>query len=117
MEPRSRTQQLYEEIKRGMLNCTRQWGKSTVTAKAIHRAYHEAETLTITVSPSARQSSERVRMLKGSARLLGVRVKRDGANEILIARQNGSRIIGLKGNEVTGDSRHNRCGLWTKRRM
>ncbi len=31
---------LESEAKRGILNCTRQWGKSTVAAaKAVHRAY------------------------------------------------------------------------------
>jgi hypothetical protein len=31
---------LRSEAKRGMLNCTRQWGKSTIAAaKAVHRAY------------------------------------------------------------------------------
>ena len=46
----------------GNLNCTRQWGKSTVTAaKAIHQAQHEAGSLTLVVSPSARQSGEFVR--------------------------------------------------------
>src|ERR1035437_3896133 len=45
--------------KRGILNCSRQWGKSTITAaKAIHEAYHTAESLTVVVSPSGRQSGE-----------------------------------------------------------
>src|SRR5207302_443880 len=40
--------------KRGLLNCTRQWGKSTLTAaKAVHQAYTERESLTLVVSPSA----------------------------------------------------------------
>jgi hypothetical protein len=40
-----------------ILNCTRQWGKSTVTAaKAVHHAYTQPESLTLAVSPSARQS-------------------------------------------------------------
>src|ERR1700689_3242099 len=48
---------LRSDKQRGLLNCTRQWGKSTVTAaKAIHQAYHYPESLTLVVSPSARQS-------------------------------------------------------------
>jgi hypothetical protein len=36
--------------KRGILNCSRQWGKSTITAaKAVHQALHEAESLTVVV--------------------------------------------------------------------
>src|ERR1022692_1625 len=45
--------------RRGIVNCTRQWGKSTVTAaKAVHRAYSEAGSLTLVVTPGARQSGE-----------------------------------------------------------
>ena len=45
-------------IRRGMLNCTRQWGKSTIAAaKALHQACHEANSLTVVVSPSSRQRS------------------------------------------------------------
>src|SRR5438132_4579703 len=46
-------------LHRALLNCTRQWGKSTITAaKAVHRAYFEPESLTAVLSPSARQSGE-----------------------------------------------------------
>src|SRR5258706_12446236 len=45
--------------RRVILNCTRQWGKSTVTAaKAAHAAVTRAQSLTVVVSPSARQSGE-----------------------------------------------------------
>src|SRR6185369_4187547 len=67
---------LEAETKRGLLNCTRQWGKSTVTAaKAVHRAATEAGSLTLVVSPSARQSGEFVRKAAGFARRLKGRVK------------------------------------------
>src|ERR1039457_786248 len=55
---------------RGILNCTRQWGKSTVTAaKAVHQAYTEGGSLTLVVSPSARQSGEFVRKAEGFAQI------------------------------------------------
>ncbi|MBV8842417.1 MAG: hypothetical protein JO307_06360, partial [Bryobacterales bacterium] len=39
---------LASEAKRGMLNCTRQWGKSTLAAiKAVHRAYAQPGSLVI----------------------------------------------------------------------
>ena len=39
--------------RRGIVNCTRQWGKSTVTAaKAVHRAYTVGGSLTLVVTPS-----------------------------------------------------------------
>ena len=43
--------------KRVVLNCTRQWGKSTMTAaKAVHEAMTNAGSLTLAVSPCARQT-------------------------------------------------------------
>ena len=87
---------------RGLLNCTRQWGKSTVTAaKAIHQAYHFPETLTLVVSPSARQTGEFLRKAAGFARKLGIRPKGDGDNEISLELPNRSRIVGLPGSEAT----------------
>jgi hypothetical protein len=87
---------------RGILNCTRQWGKSTVSAaKAVHQAYTEGESLTLVVSPSARQSGEFVRKAEGFAQRLGVRPKGDGENEMSLEFPNGSRIVGLPGNEAT----------------
>src|SRR5580704_13443521 len=86
----------------GILNCTRQWGKSTVTAaKAVHQAYTVDDSLTLVVSPSARQSGEFVRKAEGFAQKLGIRPKGDGENDISLEFPNGSRIIGLPGNETT----------------
>ena len=88
--------------KRGILNCSRQWGKSTITAaKAIHQAYTEAESLTVVVSPSGRQSGEFLRKATGFARKLGIRPKGDGDNEISLELPNRSRIVGLPGTEPT----------------
>lgn len=93
---------LESTAKRGLLNCTRQWGKSTVTAaKAVHRAYTEAGSLTLAVSPSSRQTGEFLRKAAGFTRKLGIRVKGDGDNEQSLAFPNGSRIVGLPGNEAT----------------
>src|ERR1700752_554492 len=48
--------------RRGIVNCTRQWGKSTVTAaKAVHRAHSVPGSLTLVVTPCARQSGEFLR--------------------------------------------------------
>jgi len=88
--------------KRGLLNCTRQWGKSTITAaKAVHQACMEAGSLTLVVSVGGRQSGEFVRKAARFVRRLGVRVKGDGDNEISIEFPNKSRIVGLPGNEAT----------------
>jgi hypothetical protein len=93
---------LSTSITRGILNCTRQWGKSTIAAaKAVHHAVHNAESLTIVVSPTARQSAELVRKAEQFTRRLGIKAKGDGSNEISILYPNGSRIIGLPGAEGT----------------
>src|SRR5437899_12202660 len=48
--------------KRGILNCSRQWGKSTVAAaKAVHRAYSEPGSLPLLLTQSRRQSGECIR--------------------------------------------------------
>ena len=99
---RGQTRMLGSASKRGLLNCSRQWGKSTITAaKAVHQAYTEPESLTLVVTPSARQSGEFVRKAAGFARRLGMRVKGDGDNEISLEFPNRSRIVGLPGNETT----------------
>jgi hypothetical protein len=93
---------LATDSKRGLLNCTRQWGKSTLTAaKAVHHAYTQPESLTLVVSPSARQSGEFVRKAAGFARRLGIRPKGDGDNELSLEFPNGARIVGLPGSEAT----------------
>jgi hypothetical protein len=90
------------DAKRGILNCTRQWGKSTVTAaKAVHHAFHRPASLTIVVSPSARQSAEFLRKAAAFTRKLGIRPKGDGDNQISLAFPNESRIVGLPATEAT----------------
>ena len=82
---------LRSKARRGLLNCTRQWGKSTLTAaKAVRQASIEPESLTLVVSPSARQSGEFLRKASDFVRKLGIKPKGDGA-----------RIVGLPGNEAT----------------
>ncbi len=87
---------------RVLLNCTRQWGKTTVTAaKVVHRAWTEGGVTVIVVSPSARQSGEFLRKVKGFVRKLGAVVKGDGDNRLSVKLANGSRIVGLPGVEAT----------------
>jgi Terminase large subunit, T4likevirus-type, N-terminal len=88
---------------RGIVNCTRQWGKSTVAAaKAVHRAYTVAGSLVLLLSPSGRQSGEFLRKAGEFVRRLGIKVRGDGDNDLSILLPNGSRIVGLPGNEKTG---------------
>lgn len=88
--------------KRILLNCSRQWGKSTVTAaKAVHRALMLPEQLIIAMSPSARQTGELMRKIEGFVGKCGVKPKSDGSNELSLLLANDSRIVGLPGGEGT----------------
>src|SRR3989442_1476356 len=88
--------------RRGIVNCTRQWGKSTVAAaKAVHRAYCRPDSLILVLSPSDRQSGELVRKAEEFVSRLGVKVRGGGANEISIAFPNRSRIAGPPPNGAT----------------
>ncbi len=93
---------LRSEAQRGILNCTRQWGKSTVAAaKAVHRAYTRPKSLVLVASPSYRQSGEFVRKAAEMVAMLGIPVRGDGFNGVSLAFPNGSRIVGLPGVEGT----------------
>jgi len=88
--------------RRGILNCTRQWGKSTVTAaKAVQQAWSAPRSLTLVISPTARQSGEFVRKASEFVKCLGVKPRGDGDNEISLLFPNGARIVGLPGTEAT----------------
>ncbi|HXN46998.1 MAG TPA: terminase family protein, partial [Bryobacteraceae bacterium] len=93
---------LRRDVRRLVLNCTRQWGKSTITAaKAVARAREREGSLTLVVSPSARQSGEFLRKAAAFVRRMGIRPRGDGDNEISLLFPNGSRLVGLPGTEAT----------------
>lgn len=87
---------LWSGSSRSILNCSRQWGKSTVTAiKAVHRVFFQSNVLVLVASPGERQSGEHMRKSAGLVRRLGLKVRGDGFNESSILLPNGSRIVGL----------------------
>jgi Terminase large subunit, T4likevirus-type, N-terminal len=89
-------------VQRGLLNCCRQWGKSTTVAvRAVHQALHTPNSLTIVAAPSARQSAELVRKATNFLRLLSLPIRGDGDNPISLLFPNGSRIVGIPGREST----------------
>jgi hypothetical protein len=93
---------LASPAKRGILNCTRQWGKSTVAAvKAVRRAATCAGSLVVVASPTDRQSAEFVRKAGELVARLGIRPRGDGKNTRSLMLPNGSRIVGLPGTEAT----------------
>ena len=71
---------LRSDAKRGILNCSRQWGKSTLAAaKAVHRAYTRPESLVLLASPSDRQSTELLKKARGMLRReFSAKVHNDG---------------------------------------
>ncbi|MBI3207800.1 MAG: hypothetical protein HYZ37_02730, partial [Candidatus Solibacter usitatus] len=87
---------------RCILNCTRQWGKSTIAAiLALHRALHHEASLILCISPSERQSAELIRKAQSFLTLLNIRPKSDNQNKSSIVLPNKSRIVGLPCREQT----------------
>src|SRR5215831_5625656 len=87
---------------RVILNCTRQWGKSTVTAaRAVFEAWSKKGSLTLVVSPSERQSGELVRKARRFAAMVEGKIRGDGQNRCSILFGNGSRIVGVPSREDT----------------
>ena len=83
---------------RGLLNCSRQWGKSTTMAvKAVHRAVISPESQIMIVSHTQRQSNELMGKAQEFMRMLDVRVRGDGKNAHSLQFPNGSRIVALPG--------------------
>jgi hypothetical protein len=84
--------------KRGIVNCSRQWGKTTVAAAmAVHRAHTVPGSLVLVATPSERQSAELVRKSAAMLRHLGHTPRTDGTNPVSLLFPNGSRIIGIPG--------------------
>ena len=93
---------LRSTARQGILNCTRQWGKSTTAAAmALHRAVSRAGALVVVVSPSQKQSAELVMKAREMAGRIGLKVVSDRVHAISMVLPNGSRILGMPGNAVT----------------
>ncbi len=93
---------LSSRVRRGLLNCTRQWGKSTVAAiKAVFQAETTPESLVLVLSPTDKQSREFVRKASEYVRRLGIQPRGDGDNDCSLRFPNGSRIVGLPGQQAT----------------
>jgi hypothetical protein len=93
---------LREQPRRALLCCSRQSGKSTVSALlALWTALYEPGALVLLVSPSQRQSAELFRTTIGFYHQLK-NVPTLAAESVLRAEfSNGSRIVSLPGNETT----------------
>ena len=92
------TRVLQSYANRAILNCTRQWGKSTVCAiKAVHRALNVAGKDIVIACQSQRQSAEFLNNVGVFMQILGIPRKGDGRNRHSLKLPNDSRIIALPG--------------------
>ena len=81
-----------------LLLCTRQFGKTTLTAiKALHFALTHPDTLTVVAAPTARRSGEWIRLVHGFLAHLGLPVRGDRIHPFSAVLPNRSRLIGLPG--------------------
>ncbi len=87
---------------RVLLNCSRQSGKSTMSAViALHRALYHPGSLVLCLAPALRQSQELFGKIAGFYRDLGRPVPPQGERKLSLELENGSRIITLPGSEKT----------------
>jgi hypothetical protein len=84
------------------LNCSRQAGKSTVSALlAVRHALYQPGSLTLLVSPSQRQSGELFRKALGFYHAVPVKAPIRAESALRLELTNGSRIVSLPGSEKT----------------
>src|SRR5215204_3069563 len=87
---------------RVLLNCSRQSGKSTMTAViALHRALYHPGSLILCLAPALRQSQELFGKVLGFYRDLGRPVLPQAERRLSLELENGSRIVTLPGTEKT----------------
>jgi hypothetical protein len=89
---------LRSAARRLILCCTRQFGKSTVTAiKALQHAWTNPGSLVLVAAPTARQSGEWLAKTREFLARLNVRTRSDGHNRLSLVLPNRSRLVGLPG--------------------
>jgi hypothetical protein len=87
---------------RVLLNCSRQSGKSTMSAViALHRALYYPDSLILCLAPALRQSQELFAKIASFYRDLGRPVAPQGERKLSLELENDSRIITLPGSEKT----------------
>jgi hypothetical protein len=89
-------------MQRLLLNCTRQWGKSTIAAiLALHRALFYPDSLILLVSPSLRQSQELFRKVTQFLNTLAIVPEKLQDNQFSLQLGNRSRMVALPSKEAT----------------
>src|SRR5215211_7658408 len=93
---------LRSSSERTLLNCSRQSGKSTMSAViALHRALYRPGSLVLCLAPALRQSQELFGKIAGFYRDLGRPVAPQGERKLSLELENGSRIVTLPGTDKT----------------
>lgn len=93
---------LRSSARQQILLCSRQAGKSTISAVlAIHTAIYRPNSLILVLSPSLRQSQELFRKMMDVYAVAGDTVASDVENKLTLELSNGSRIVSLPGKEAT----------------
>ncbi len=85
-----------------ILCCSRQWGKSTVTAiRTLHHAWFNPGSLILCLAPGARQSGLFLKKAEHFLRILKAPVRKDPLHPLSLVLPNGSRLIALPGDGDT----------------
>jgi hypothetical protein len=93
---------LHSAAPRVLLNCSRQSGKSTISAiLALHRALYHPGSLVLVLAPALRQSQELFGKVAGFYRTLGRPIPAQAERRLSLELENGSRIVTLPGTEKT----------------
>lgn len=93
---------LESSSKQVILNCTRQWGKSTVAAvRAAHLAVTRPGSLILVTAPAERQSGEFLKKAAGFLDLCAAYRRGDAVNRLSLLLDNGSRIVAVPSTEAT----------------
>ncbi len=88
--------------KQMLLNCSRQAGKSTVSAIiGLHRAVYRPRSLVLLVSPSLRQSRELFGKVQDFLKAMDTQPQLDEDNRLSMSLDNGSRVVALPGDPAT----------------
>lgn len=88
--------------KRVIINCHRQWGKSTISSLlCFHRALFYENSLCLLVAPSLRQSSENFRKISDALETIDPKPELEEDTKLTLKFDNGSRIISLPGSQKT----------------
>ena len=95
-EAQARVLEMAPQFREIVLNCCRQWGKSTLVAVLlVHRMLTEPGALVLVAAPGARQSGQLVDKVKRFLDVLGIKYGRYGKNDNSALLPNGSAIVSL----------------------